>query len=240
MKATIKTASSKPDGLPDSPRYTLTPPPPPTPPPQPPPKPPSAGPKDENPKRSKKGSERKEEVEKSKKGSKEGSKKKNKKGRPDGSDPSSSSSSSSSTVSRSSGDESIPDKKEKKKKRELSNSDGERFSLGDHMIKRHRLDTNLSADAPKRTQIAKPPMFDSAKDSKLCYWQWTKILQHFLEYHMDTWRRDEDMIMTVGSIIRIPPGTGSTPAHHENSNPPLGDTGKKQPPSQNPVFEFTQ
>ena len=45
-------------------------------------------------------------------------------------------------------------------------------------------------------------MFDSAKDGKPSYRQWTKILQHFLEYHIDTWRRDKDMIMTVGSCMK--------------------------------------
>ena len=125
-------------------------------------------------------------MKKNKKGSKEGSKKKSKKGSTDGSDPSSSSSSSSSSDSSSSGDESVPEKKEKKKKRELSDWDGERFSLGDRRIKRRQRDTDLSADAPKRPQFAKPPMFDGAKDSKPSYRQWTKILQYFLEYHIDT------------------------------------------------------
>ena len=47
-------------------------------------------------------------------------------------------------------------------------------------------------------------MFDGAKDGKPSYRQWTnlKILQHFLEYHIDTWRRDKDMIMTVGSFLK--------------------------------------
>ena len=45
-------------------------------------------------------------------------------------------------------------------------------------------------------------MFDGAKDGKPSYRQWTKILQHFLEYHVDTWRRDKDMIMTIGSFIK--------------------------------------
>ena len=76
----------------------------------------------------------------------------------------------------------VPEKKEKKKKRELSDSDGERFSLRDLSIKRRRWDRDISADAPKRPQFATPPMFDSAKDGKPSYWQWTKILQHFLGY----------------------------------------------------------
>ena len=100
------------------------------------------------------------------------------------------------------GDESVPEKKEKKQKRELSDSDGERFSLGDLRIKRRRWDTDLSADATKRPQIFKHPMFDCAKDSKPSYRQWTKILQHFLVYHIDTWRRHKDLIMTVGSFIK--------------------------------------
>ena len=143
-------------------------------------------------------------MKKSKKGSKDGSKKKSKKGSADGSDPSSSSSSSSSSDSSSSGDESVPEKKEKKKKRELSDSDGERFSLGDLRIKRRQRDKDLSGDAPKRPQFVKPPMFDGAKDGKPSYRQWTKILQHLLEYHIDTWRRDKDMIMTVGSFMKDP------------------------------------
>ena len=111
-------------------------------------------------------------------------------------------SSSSSSDSSSSGDGSVPEKKEKKKKRELSDSVGERFSLGDLRIKRRRRDADLSADAPKRPQFAKPPMFDGSKDGKPSYRQWTKILQHFLEYHIDTWRMDKDMIMTVGSFMK--------------------------------------
>ena len=61
---------------------------------------------------------------------------------------------------------------------------------------------DLSADAPKRPQFAKPSMFDGAKDGKPSYRQWTKILHHFLEYHIDTWRRDKDTIMTVGSFLK--------------------------------------
>ena len=125
-------------------------------------------------------------MKKSKKGSKDGNKKKSKKGSAEGSDPSCSTSSSSRSDSSSGGDESVPEKKEKKKKRELSDSDGERFSIGDLRIKRCRRDTDLSADAPKRPQFAKPPMFDGAKDGKPSCRQWTKILQHFLEYHIDT------------------------------------------------------
>ena len=45
-------------------------------------------------------------------------------------------------------------------------------------------------------------MFNGANDSKPSYRQWTKILQHFLEYHTDTWRRDKDMIMTVESFMK--------------------------------------
>ena len=88
-------------------------------------------------------------MEKSKKGSNEGSKKKSKKGSADGSDPSSSSSSSSSSDSSSRGDDSVPEKKEKMKKSELSDSDGERYSLEDLRTKRRRQDTDLSADALK-------------------------------------------------------------------------------------------
>ena len=108
-------------------------------------------------------------MEQSKKGSKDGSKKKSKKGSADGSVPSSSSSRSSSSVSSSSGDESVPEKKENKKKRELSDSDGERISLGILRIKQRQRDTDLSADAPKRPQFAKPLMFDSAKNGKPSY-----------------------------------------------------------------------
>ena len=140
-------------------------------------------------------------MKKSKKGSKEGSKKKSKKGSEVSLDSSSSSSSSSSCDSSSRGDKSIPEKKEKKKKRELRESNGERFSLGDLRIKRHRRDTDQSADTPKRPQFGKPPIFDCAKDGKPSYQQWTKILQHFLEYHINTWKRDKDMIMTVGSFM---------------------------------------
>ena len=45
-------------------------------------------------------------------------------------------------------------------------------------------------------------MFDGATDGNPSYRQWTEILQHFLEYHIDTWRRDKDMIMTVGSFMK--------------------------------------
>ena len=45
-------------------------------------------------------------------------------------------------------------------------------------------------------------MFDGSKDGKPTYRQWSKILMHFLEYHIDTWRRDRDMIMTVGSFMK--------------------------------------
>ena len=45
-------------------------------------------------------------------------------------------------------------------------------------------------------------MFDSSKDVKPSYQQWTKILQHFLEYHIDTWRRDKDMIITAVSFMK--------------------------------------
>ena len=45
-------------------------------------------------------------------------------------------------------------------------------------------------------------MFDGSKDGKPSDWQWTKILQHFCEYHIDTWRRGNDMIMTLGSFMK--------------------------------------
>ena len=45
-------------------------------------------------------------------------------------------------------------------------------------------------------------MFDGAKDGKPSYCQWTKILQHFLDFHINTWRRDKDVIMTVGSFMK--------------------------------------
>ena len=45
-------------------------------------------------------------------------------------------------------------------------------------------------------------MFDGAKDGKPSYRQWTKIPQYFLEYHIDTLRRDKDIIMTVGSFMK--------------------------------------
>ena len=45
-------------------------------------------------------------------------------------------------------------------------------------------------------------MFDGAKDGKPSYRQWPKILQHFLEYLIDTWRKNKDMIMTVGSFMK--------------------------------------
>ena len=138
VKAMIKTSNCKHGGPHNFLRCTPTLPPPPLAPPQPLPKPPGAGHKDENPTESKKGKEKEKEVEKSKKGSMEGSKKKSKKGSADGSDPSSSSRNSSSSDSSSNGDKSIPEKKENKKKRELSDSDGERFSLGDLRIKRCR------------------------------------------------------------------------------------------------------
>ena len=201
MKATIKTSSSKPDGPPDSPRRTPTPPPTQPPPPSP-TKPPGAGSGDDDPKGSKKGKEKKEEVEKSRKGSKDGSKKKSKKDSADGSDPSSSSISCRRSDSSRSGDESAPEKKEKKNQWEHSDSDRERFSLGDQQIKRRRRDTDLSAGAIKRPQFAKPPIFDGAQDGKPSNLQWTKILQHFLEYHIDTWSRDKDTIMTVGSSMK--------------------------------------
>ena len=117
----------------------------------------NTSPEDEPPKGSQAGKENEKEVKKSKKGSKDGSKKKSKKGSADGTDPSSSSSSSSSSDSSSSGDESVPEKKENKKKRELSDSDGEWFSLGDLRIKRRRQDADLSADTPKRPQFANLP-----------------------------------------------------------------------------------
>ena len=101
----------------------------------------------------------------------DGSKKQSKKVSADASDPNSSSSSSSSSDSSSIVVESVPEKKEKKKKRELSNSDEKRFILGDLRIKQRRRDMDLSADAPKRHQFAKPPMFDSAKDGKPSYRQ---------------------------------------------------------------------
>ena len=200
-KALIKTSSSKHDGPLDSPRRTPMPPPAPPPPPSP-PKPPGAGPEDDDPKGSKKGKEKEKAVAKSKTGSKDGSKKKSKKGSADGWDPSSSSSSSSSSDNSSSGDESEPEKKENKKKRELSDSDGERFSLGDLRIERRWRDADLSADAPKYPQFVKPTTFDADKDGKPSYWQWTRILQHFLEYHINTWRKDKNIIMTVGSFMK--------------------------------------
>ena len=61
---------------------------------------------------------------------------------------------------------------------------------------------DLSAEAPKQPKFAKPPMFDGAKDGKPSYLQWTRFVQHFLEYHIDTWRRDKDMIITVGSFMK--------------------------------------
>ena len=61
---------------------------------------------------------------------------------------------------------------------------------------------SVSADAPKQPQFAKPLMFDSARKGKPSYRQWTKIFQHFVEYHIDTWRRDTDMIITVGSLMK--------------------------------------
>ena len=141
-------------------------------------------------------------MKKSKKGSKDGSQTKRKKSSSDSSDLSSRSSSSSSSDSSSSGDESVPKKKEKKMKREMSDSDGKRFSLGDLRIKRRWQDADLSADAPKRPQFAKPPMFHHSQDGKPSYRQWTNILQHLLEYHIFTWRRDKVMNMTVGSFIK--------------------------------------
>ena len=76
----------------------------------------------------------------------------------------SSSCSSSSSDSSRSGNESVPERKEKTKKTELSDSDREQFSLGDLSIKQCRRNTDRSADAPKRPQFAKPPMFHGAKD----------------------------------------------------------------------------
>ena len=148
-KPTMKTSSSKPDGLPDSPCRTFTlPPTPPLSPPLP-LKPPGAGLEGENLRGSKKGKEKEKEVQKSKKGSKEGSKKTSKKGSAHGSDPSSSSISSSCSDSSGSGHESVPEKQEKEKKRELSDSDGERISLADLRIKQSQRDTDLLGDVPK-------------------------------------------------------------------------------------------
>ena len=93
------------------------------------------GPEDEVSKGSQTGKGKEMDVKKSKKGSKEGSKKQSKKGSADSSDSCSSSSSSSSSDSSRSGDESILEKMEKKKMRELSNSEREQFSLRDLQIK---------------------------------------------------------------------------------------------------------
>ena len=45
-------------------------------------------------------------------------------------------------------------------------------------------------------------MLAGAKDGKPSYRQWTKILENCLEYYIDTWRRDNEMIMTVGSFMK--------------------------------------
>ena len=110
-------------------------------------------------------------MERSKKGSKDSSRKKSKKSSEDGSDPDSNSSSSSSSNSNNSKQESVQEKKgnKKKMKRELSDSDGDRFILGDLRFKQYRRDTEVLADIPKQPQFAKPPMFYGSKDSKPSY-----------------------------------------------------------------------
>ena len=45
-------------------------------------------------------------------------------------------------------------------------------------------------------------MFNGTNDSKPSHWQYTKILQYFLKYHINTWRRDKDMIMNDGSFMK--------------------------------------
>ena len=45
-------------------------------------------------------------------------------------------------------------------------------------------------------------MFDGGKVRKPSYRQWTKILPYFLEYHIVTWSRDKDMIMTDGCFMK--------------------------------------
>ena len=130
--AMIETFSSKPVSLPNSPCHTLAPLSPSLPPP--PPLPPGTGPKDEVLKGRQTRIEMENDVKKSKKGSKDGSKEKRKKGSADDLDPSSSSSSLSNSDGISSSDESVLEKKGKRK-RELSDSDRERFSLRDLWIK---------------------------------------------------------------------------------------------------------
>ena len=53
----------------------------------------------------------------------------------------------------------------------------------------------------KRPHFVKPPMFDSAKDSKPSYREWIKILQHFLESHINTCNWDKNIIITIGRFM---------------------------------------
>ena len=114
----------------------------------------------------------------------------------------SSSSRSSSSSSDSENDEGMGKGGDKGRRKGDHSGDDQGFCLRDLKIKRRRKDEDQPADAPKRPALTNPPTFDGSKDGKSSYRQWTKVLRHFLEYHIDTWRRERDMTMTVGSFMK--------------------------------------